>query len=48
MIIWLCKEFGWTYNQIMKQPVDFVFDCAEYLSQIEKEKEKEQKKLNRK
>jgi len=30
----LCKEFGWTYNELMNQPHDFVLNCLEYLEQV--------------
>jgi len=36
----LCKEFGWTYDELMSQPHDFIENCIAYLDQISIEKQK--------
>lgn len=34
----LCKEFGWTYQELMEQPTDFVENILTVMSIVNKKK----------
>lgn len=45
-MIYICREFGWDYHTYMAQPVWFLEHVLQFLDTENKEREKEQRRLN--
>lgn len=43
----LCKEFGWDYYTLMKQPIPFIFDMLYVINKYVAKEDKQTKKVGK-
>ena len=44
----LCREFGWTYSELMEAPQEFVDDCVQFICIEREEQQREAKRAQMK